>query len=68
MKGKFTGYTKSAAVSDIKQWFERKHGYAPLYVLDGKSIWLVGPLRDDEPKPALVHVTEVDEPRQMALL
>ena len=41
---KYTGYTKEATAEAVAMLFESKHGYRPVEVLDGRTVWLAGPL------------------------
>jgi hypothetical protein len=44
IKGKFTGYAKTASADQVRAAFAAKHGYPPAEVHDGGTIWLVGPV------------------------
>lgn len=48
MRGdKYTAYTKDETSEAVAALFEQKHGYSPLEVLDGKTVWLAGPLGEN---------------------
>jgi hypothetical protein len=46
----YQGYAKGVSAERAAELFEHRHGYAPLEVLDGGTIWLAGPL-DAPPEP-----------------
>lgn len=46
-KGKFTAYTKDTDAEAVAVLFKAKHGYPPAQVVDGKTVWLAGPLGEN---------------------
>jgi hypothetical protein len=48
LRGKFAGYAKTIDQAAARAAFEQKHGYRPVAVHDGKTVWLVGPILSRE--------------------
>ena len=40
----FRGFTKEIDAADVAERFRHKYGYEPELVVDGKSVWLAGPI------------------------
>lgn len=44
----FTGYTKTITADEAAGFFAAKHGYPPAVIEDGGTVWLAGPIQEQQ--------------------